>query len=123
MTLRHRGITIDIGGTPYVVPAMSLGIIEDFQTQIDAFEAGTHERPMGLVLDLLHACLRRNYPDLPRELLRDFVDMDNFAELFAVVMGSSGYKRWLESEANAGNERARQTLTTLNGTGAPSMPT
>lgn len=123
-TPRYKGQRIDLGGTVYTVPAMNAGTFEDFEDRINALQAGQEPKPVTLVVDLLHRCLRRNYPEIEREVVREGVDLDNWSELFAMVMGESGYRQWVELEASQGNARALQILQAMNpGTGAPSSPT
>jgi len=121
---RFKGLPIDLGGTTYIVPPMNAGTFEDFEDRIAALQGGQEPRPVALVVDLLHRSLRRNYPEISREVVRDHVDLDNWTELFAMVMGQSGYRQWAEAEAAQGNARAIQILQTLNpGAGSPPTPT
>jgi hypothetical protein len=121
---KYKGRPVELGGQVLIVPAMNAGTFEDFEDRIAALQAGTEPKPIGLVVDLLHRCLRRNYPEIEREFVREVVDVDNWAELFAVIMGESGYRQWVDAEAAAGNPRALQIQQTLSpGAGAPSSPT
>jgi hypothetical protein len=126
---RFKGFPLELDGAAYTVPAMNAGTVEDFEDRIKALQTGMLDSsPVSLVTDLVHRSLLRNYPTLPREVVRDHVDMDNWAELFSMVMGQSGYKQWAEAAAAEGNERAQQILTAnwparTTGTGAPSLPT
>lgn len=126
---KYKGFPVTIEGVDYIVPSMNAGTVEDFEDRIKALQTGTLDSsPVALVTDLLHRSLLRNYPGLSRALVRDFVDMDNWAEMFSMVMGQSGYKQWAEAAAAEGNERAQQILTAhwparANGAGAPSLPT
>jgi hypothetical protein len=121
---RYKGLPIELDGQTFIVPPMNAGTFEDFEDRISAIQTGTEPRPVGLVVDLLHRSLRRNYPEMPRDLVRDHVDLDNWTELFAMVMGQSGYRQWAELEASQGNERALQILQAMSpGAGAPSTPT
>jgi hypothetical protein len=127
-TPRYKGFPLDLPGGTLTVPAMSAGTLEDLEDRINALQSGNEPKPMQLVVELLHRCLRRNYPDLPVDPIRDHVDLNNWPELLAMVMGESGYRQWVELEAAAGNARALQIQATLTttapaGTGAPSMPT
>lgn len=123
-TPRYKGVPVVLGDTTYVLPAMNAGTFEDYEDRINALQAGQEPRPVGLVVDLVHRSLRRNYPELERDMVREHVDLDNWAELFAMVMGESGYKQWAELEARQGNARALQILKAMSpGTGAPSTPT
>jgi hypothetical protein len=125
---RYRGFAVDLGGAVFIVPALNVGAIRDFQDRIEALQAGQDPMPILLLAELLHRALLRNYPTLSRELVDDHVDGDNWPELFAMLMGESGFKRWAEVNAELGNVRAQQILTAnwptrTNGTGAPPLPT
>lgn len=125
---RYRGFSVDMGGTVFVVPAMNAGTIEDYWDRIQALQAGTEAMPIMLVVDLLHRALLRNYPGMGRQVARDHVDADNWQELFAMLMGESGFRQWAEVAAAEGNVRAQQILTATWPTrasepGAPSLPT
>jgi len=87
-TPRYKGVSLDLGGTVFTVAAMSLGIIESFQDRIQAVEAGQEINPLPVVVDLLHACLKRNHSDIPRSLVADHVDLDNWEECMAMVLVS-----------------------------------
>jgi hypothetical protein len=127
-SVRYGGFLLPMGESRYVVPAMNVGTIEAYADRIQALQDGQDALPMLLVADLLHRSLVRNYPELQRELVADHVDADNWPELFAMLMGQSGFKQWAQINAEAGNARAQQILTEngwarLNGPGAPSSPT
>lgn len=122
---RFKGFPFDLGDRTLIVPAMNAGTFEDFEQRIVALQQGQEPKPVALVVDLLHRCLRRNYPEISRDEVREFVDLDNWSELFAMVMGESGYRQWVEVEAAQGNPRALQVQQRLQqaGAGAPSTPT
>lgn len=113
-TPRHAGVPIDLDGTPHVLPPLTLGAIEDYEARIK--QAGAAPPP-GLVIDLLHRALRRNYPELTREQVAEGVDLQGMAAAFRSLMGVSGFAARVE-DGGEGNPTA-----TAPGTGAPSMPT
>lgn len=115
---KFKGTTVDLGGQPFVLPPMSLGIIEDFQDQIDLFLAGKIERPVTMMIDVLHACLLRNYPDLSRDTVRENVDLESVQALFMPLLKASGWQAGSATEAPEGNPVAM-----VPGTGDPSTPT
>lgn len=121
---RYKGFPFQLGDQEVTVPAMNAGTFEDFEERIAALQRGEEAKPVALVVDLLHRCLRRNYPDMTRETVREHVDLDNWQQLFAMVMGESGYRQWVELEASQGNLTALRIQQTLKaGAGAPSSPT
>ncbi|WP_428421967.1 hypothetical protein [Methylibium sp.] len=108
---RYAGVEILLDGTPHIVPPLTLGAIEDFQDRL----ASAGARPdVGLVIDLLTRGLKRNYPDITREAVREGIDLGAMYQIFNSVLGASGFT----AEADEGN-----AVATASGTGAPSMPT
>lgn len=62
------GVEVDLGGTVYIVPPLSLGSIEFLQKRIAAYidNGVMHPDSVGTVLEAARQALRRNYPDLGR---------------------------------------------------------
>jgi hypothetical protein len=116
VSVRFKGVAIELGGAPYVLPPLSLGALEDFEQRLESFSALKVIDQVRLVVDLVHRALRRNYPELTRDEVRELVDTDNAFDLFAKVLSVSGLT---QGEADAGNPRATAT----HGTGSPSTPT
>lgn len=101
--LKHKGVTLYLGGADYVVPPISLGALEQLQDRIVNFAGDvTDKAQVATVIDAAHAALRRNYPDMTREDVADLVDVSNMAEIFEAVMDVSGLKR---KEQEAGEAR------------------
>jgi hypothetical protein len=96
-----EGVEINLGGTPYIVPGLSLGQLKRFKEtmkQIDAIAAANSasDIPDSVVDDIctvIHAALLRNYPDLTAEQLMGFLDTNNMREILPAVMGVSGLKK------------------------------
>lgn len=87
-----RGPEIQLGGTAYVLPPLSFGALEDCQARLQLISTGSAGDPMELqaaFVDIIHAALLRNYPELPRETVRNHVDWDSAPELFRLVMERS----------------------------------
>lgn len=88
------GIPKTIGGTEYIVPPVSLGTLEVYGDAIHEFEKGT----LGLagfkvVTDVVFAALKRNYPDITREFIKDNIGLEDAGDYFTAVMDVSGMKR------------------------------
>ena len=125
--VKYPGLPVVAGGTTYTMPPLCAADSRRYWSRIQAMQAGTEPDPLGLVADLVTACLRRNYPEVVPELVADFVDMDNIDELSSKCFGAGAFKRWAAMQAaaaaaDAGNVRAPQPMTTPAGTGAPSTP-
>ena len=89
-----RGPEIQLGGVAYTLPPLSFGALEDCQARLQLIAEGgaNAATPMELqaaFVDVIHAALLRNYPELPRNTVRDNVDWDTAPALFRLVMERS----------------------------------
>lgn len=121
------GLPVILAGVAYTMPAMNAATAKRYWARIQAMQAGTEPDPLGLVADLVHACLQRNYADISADLVAEHVDMDNLDELSTKCFGAGAYRRWVAmqaaiAQAEAGNAAAPQPMTMPAGTGAPSTP-
>ena len=91
---RFKGIEFDLGGTCYVVPPLSMGDLEYMQDKLATFEQfSLNAESAKVIIDVAHRALRRNYPEITVDELRDLVDLGNAMELFQAVMDISGLRR------------------------------
>lgn len=129
--VRHRGQVVVLGGNEYVMPPLSLRQAQVYWPQMASLQDGGFSplQALELAADVAHACLVRNYPELPRANFGEWVDLDNFEQLLAAAGGGRSFKNWLETVraetegAPAGNARPQPpTPTATDGTGAPSTP-
>lgn len=101
---RFAGQDVNLGGTVYTVPPLALGALRRLLPKIQALSLGEDLMPdLSQVVDLLEICLaalQRNYPDMTLEELGDIVDLGNFKQLVAVVMGQSGLEVKTAPEGN-----------------------
>ena len=85
-----KGIEITFGeGETYIVPPLSLGSVEDLQDRLGSYNA-SGAMDVSLVVDCLTASLKRNYPDMTRERVRDMVGLENMVQVMEAVMNVSG---------------------------------
>lgn len=106
--VKIKGIKLELGGTTYVVPPLPLGSMEAMEERIQNFTGGLDRGSLSTVIDCLHAALKRNYPDITREMVADeLLDVSNFGEVMQAVMDVSGMRRKsLEAAEEAGNGEA-----------------
>jgi hypothetical protein len=103
---RFAGQEVNLGGTDFIVPPLSLGALKQLLPKIKALTIGKDATPDDLsqVADMLEICLaalHRNYPELTLDQLGDIVDLGNFKTLISVVMGQSGLEVRAAPEGNA----------------------
>ncbi|WP_107812814.1 hypothetical protein [Neisseria sicca] len=107
MTVRIKGVTVELNGTNYVIPPIALGALEQLQERIGTFDGNVQDvKQISTVIDCAHAAMRRNYPDMTREEVADLIDIGNMNEVFAAVMDVSGLKRKEQEAAQAGGVQA-----------------
>lgn len=107
MTVRIKGVTVELNGVDYVIPPIALGALEQLQERIGTFDGNAMDaKQISTVIDCAHAALKRNYPDLTREEVADLIDISNMNEVFAAVMDVSGLKRKEQEAAQAGEAQA-----------------
>lgn len=91
---RFKGIEFDLGGTTYVVPPLSMGDLEYMQDKLATFESfSLNAASAQVILEVAHRALRRNYPQISVDELRDLIDLGNAMDLFQAVMDISGLRR------------------------------
>ena len=118
------GVVVNLGGTDYTVPPLSLGAIELFQTKLETFSGNPLDASTRtLAADIIACALRRNYPEITRKtLLGEYkldestgelletapplLDLANLQEVMAAVMDVSGLRR---KEQEAGKLKAGTT--------------
>ena len=94
-----KGIPLVLGGITYTLPPASLGTLEANVEQLDKINAafsGASEfslRDMLFVADFATACLRRNYPDIARDLVAQHVGLDNVLDVLQMCLDTSGLLR------------------------------
>jgi hypothetical protein len=95
------GIPITLGdGKEYVIAPLTLGALEDHGdaiNQMGDLTAGS----VKTAIDIAHSSLRRNYPDMTREQVRDLIDIANMDRVIEACMDVSGLKRKELEEAQA----------------------
>lgn len=98
--VKIKGTPIELGGTTYIVPPLSLGAIEQLQERISSFSGDLADlSQVGLVIDVAHSALRRNYPEMTREHVAEIVDLGDMGDVFTAVMAVSGLVKKAEDLA------------------------
>lgn len=117
---KFKGVPMQMGDQLLILPPMSLGIIEDFQDQIDDMLAGKVKKPVSLMIDIFHRTLQRNYPELSRDQVREGLGLDDLQSMFSTLLKASG---WEVGSATPPPEGAPEGEPLAAGTGAASTPT
>lgn len=88
--VKVKGVEVELGGTVYVVPPLSLAALEQLEDRVARFDGNVFDREQrAIALDIIHAALRRNYPEMAREALSEMIDLGNMLAMVQAVMGAS----------------------------------
>jgi hypothetical protein len=106
-TPKIKGIAFEFAnGETLVVPPLNLASIELLQDRLANFKGGLDKESISLVIDAAHMALKRNYPDITVEAIKnDLVDLSNMESVMGMVMDVSGLKR---KEIEQGEAKARK---------------
>lgn len=90
------GTTVNIGGTDYVVPPISLGQLRNgaltlLKEHDDLVAAGDTFAAIEIRGKIIFKALQRNYPDFDETKLLDHLDMANVGPIWLSVLGASGF--------------------------------
>ncbi|MBF0098357.1 MAG: hypothetical protein HQM04_12465 [Magnetococcales bacterium] len=99
--LPHEGVTVHFAGSDWVVPALSLGQLKRLMPHFQNLQGGQFSiEQIDSALQVIHAALSRNYPQLQLEDVEDLVDLATVPILMEAIMRASGLVR--QGEAKAG---------------------
>jgi hypothetical protein len=100
------GEWVQMGMEEYRIPPLGFAAIKDMQANLEILQgmkdAGApNDDQMKVVAEVVHAAMRRNYPDMTSEQVLDMLDLGNFRKVFEAVLGMSGYRKAASGEALA----------------------
>ena len=100
--VKNPGHAIELDGTRFVMPPLSLGQMEQLdeeQMQLLLGDEGGITKPrLKLYIDLIHAALMRNYPDLTREFIAGALDLGNMRGHLNALLSRSGLSKDEDAE-------------------------
>lgn len=88
--VKVKGTPVDLGGTEYIIPPLNLRALEQLQDKLASFSGEASMQNMGVVADIAHAALLRNYPEMTRDQVAEVLDLGNMVQVMEIVMGTSG---------------------------------
>lgn len=89
---QFEGTSLRIGAATYVVPALTVRQYRQHLHQLRSLArlAGLPtDEGFAAIVDVVHAALTRNYPDMTRDQLEDMIDVGNIAPLIRAIMGQA----------------------------------
>ncbi|MDO5686760.1 MAG: hypothetical protein Q4G42_05180 [Neisseria sp.] len=107
MTVKIKGITLNLGGNDYIVPPIALGALEQLRERLQDFDGNVQDiKQIGTVIDCAHAALKRNYPEMTRDDVADLIDVGSMIDVFEAIMDVSGLIRKQQEAAATGEAAA-----------------
>lgn len=102
-TPKFEGEIINLAGTDYTVPALSLRQVREMAPKLDLLDSNETGLPaveqVDALVDVLHAALQRNYPSITKDELLDLIDLGNMTTLIKAAMRTSGMVKLGEGKA------------------------
>jgi hypothetical protein len=96
-TKNRGGAWITFGSEAYRVPPLGLGAIKQMQERVANLAVTPGAAPSSdqfdTILEVVHAALMRNYPDMKLEEVADMVDLQNYQEVLGAVLNISGFAK------------------------------
>jgi hypothetical protein len=108
------GITIAMGGRDWIVPPLTLGQLRRLLPKVadmGRVDMQMDDAQLGVVVEIVGAALRRNYPEITDAQIEEMLDMGNAQAVMDAVRGGSGLRQVRPGEVRAAG----------NGTGPISM--
>lgn len=87
------GIKIKMAGKEYVVPPLNFKQLRTLKPKIESLNnlAGVpDDAQFDAVVEIVHAALSRNYPELSKDDVEGIIDLANLKTVIGAIMGVSG---------------------------------
>ena len=98
---RYAGQAFVLGGEERVIPPLALGQVRALAPKLEGIKALSTPDKMAVLGDIIHAALSRNYPEVERAALDDWLDLGNVNDIALAVMGQSGLAEGKATAASA----------------------
>lgn len=102
----YEGEPVKIKGRTYIVPGLSFGQLERLVEKIERLSANKKgiltKQHINDVVEVAHAAISRNYPDLKTSDVKEFIDTRNAKRIMDVIMGLSGLEKSVSTGEDAG---------------------
>ena len=87
-----KGVTLNLGGEDYVMPALNLEQCEEFAEDLDNLATTLPVKEQRvIVVKLALAALQRNYPEMTLTKVKQLIDLGNYLEVHGAILGINGF--------------------------------
>ncbi len=89
------GITVDIGGTDYIIPPLNfkalINIDGDIKSLAQPDKGFLSVEKINSMINIIYFALLRNYPDITKDDIQTMVDIKNSHQVIHTILQASGY--------------------------------
>lgn len=87
----YPGVEFDFGGDVRVIPALSLGDVIRLGPKLSKIQSGELDiaEMAPVVVEIVHAALKRNYPEITTDDVANLVDLRNTKSVINALMAVS----------------------------------
>ena len=97
MAVPFEGKPVAIGGRNFIVPPLTIGQLKRLRPKIEAMAAAPKDAnaldQVDDVVDIIHAAISRNYPDLTVDQLADMIPLPEMQRIVSEVLSASGLEQ------------------------------
>ncbi len=94
MSVPFEGTPVRLGDVRYIVPALSLRLVRRYRGVLASLGELSAREPTDAeitqMVEVVHAALARNYPELTADQVEDTVDLNSLPRLMRAIAGQSG---------------------------------
>ena len=91
------GITVAMGGQEFVVPPLALDQLQKFLPRVKEVAGlpanGLGEEQIAILIEVITAALKRNYPELTTAAVANLLDLGNAGTVLMAVLAASDQAR------------------------------
>lgn len=94
--LPYDGIAVRLGAREWIVPSLNLRQLKRLSPKfalLSKVGVAMADEQIDALIEIAHAALSRNYPDLMPEDVAELVDLGNAGALVKAIVGASGLVR------------------------------
>ena len=98
------GVNVTLGGQEYTVPPLNFAALKNLQPVIESLSTISSTMDVSqidAVADIVQAAMVRNYPNVKKEDVLDWLDLGNAGTILSAIMGQSGIKPAGEAPADS----------------------
>ena len=113
------GVMVRIAGQNYLLPPLNLKQIKKYAPVLEGLRPDLTS--IDAIVDVVHASMSRNYPDITKEQLEEMLDLGNVKVVLEAVTSASGLVVAPQGELNMPEDSAASTGAMSTDTSLPQL--